>query len=295
MKYTTGWLKDYPDIRDYNSSSKKIREIFSTVKAPKATKTNIDLRQWCSPIDDQGELGSCTAHAGTGLLEYFEKKTHKKHIDASRLFLYKTTRNLMKVKGDTGAYLRLTMQAMAMFGVPPEEYCPYQVSKFDTEPSAFLYSFASNYQALKYYRIDTPSKSKAETLRDIKTKLAGGFPLIFGFTVYSSLYDQNNGDIPFPSPTESVEGGHAIMAVGYDDSKEIKNTRGALLIRNSWGTSWGDAGYGWLPYEYVLQGLADDFWSLAKMEWVDTGVFSEQLQDISASRKGKWHYDFHLN
>ncbi|MBI5206396.1 MAG: hypothetical protein HY934_01245 [Candidatus Firestonebacteria bacterium] len=89
-----------------------------------------------------------------------------------------------------------------------------------------------------------------------------------------------NGKIPFPGKGEKIEGGHAIVAVGYDDKMKIKNmdskgieTTGALLIRNSWGTGWGDAGYGWLPYEYVLKGLAQDFWSVIKKEWVDTGEF----------------------
>ena len=106
---------------------------------------------------------------------------------------------------------------------------------------------------------------------------------MFGFTVYSS-YTQastaNKGAIPFPTAGEKVVGGHAIDAVGYNDSLVIKSTNagavattGALLIRNSWGTAWGDGGYGWLPYDYVLKGLATDWWSILSQEWVDTGKF----------------------
>jgi C1A family cysteine protease len=244
----------------------------------------VDLREWCSPVEDQGNLGSCTAHAGVGVIEYYERKAFGRHIDASRLFLYKVTRNLMKMKGDTGAYLRKTMGAMVLFGVPPEEYWPYSDDgkKFDQEPPAFCYAFAQNYQAIKYFRHDPPRVKPEEVLNRVKSYLAQGHPAMFGFTVYNSIEQaEKNGQIPFPSPKERIEGGHAVVAVGYDDKMKIKNkygkieTTGALLIRNSWGRDWGEGGYGWLPYEYILRGLAEDFWSLLKKEWIDTGEFGK--------------------
>jgi len=104
---------------------------------------------------------------------------------------------------------------------------------------------------------------------------------MFGFTVYGSIeMADDRGAIPFPSESERILGGHAVCAVGYDDKMDVTNpssrtaTKGALLIRNSWGASWGDGGYGWLPYEYVRRGLAEDFWSVLKKDWVDTGVFN---------------------
>ena len=166
--------------------------------------------------------------------------------------------------------------------MPPESYWPYVVADFDKEPNAFLYSFAANYQAMKYYRLDPSGTTKAALLTAIKTNLAAGLPAIFGFTVYNSYLQANaanKGAIPFPIATDKVVGGHAVMAVGYDDSIKIKNTgsatatTGAILIRNSWGTGWGDAGYGWLPDDYVLKGQAVDWWSMIQAEWVDTGQF----------------------
>jgi C1A family cysteine protease len=285
-KYGMGWIPDYPDIRDYTEKTEEISSLHSP-KGPQKVKdlpSSIDLREWCSPVENQGSLGSCTAHAGAGIIEYYERKSFGRHIEASRLFLYKVTRNLMKMKGDTGAYLRKTMGAMVLFGAPPEEHWPYtdDEKKFDQEPPAFCYAFAQNYQTIKYFRHDPQGTKPEEILKRVKTYLAKGHPAMFGFTVYNSIEQaESTGGIPFPSPKERIEGGHAVVMVGYDDKIKIKNkygkteTAGALLIRNSWGKEWGNKGYGWLPYEYVLKGLAEDFWSVLKKEWIDTGEFKE--------------------
>jgi len=295
-----GWLPDHPDFRDFTANqgrpaeagqetpeqnARDLPELLDElhVKEPEeeTIPAAVDLSDLFPPVEDQQTLGSCTANAGVGLLEYFELQASGRYLDASRLFLYKATRNLMGLTGDTGAYLRTTMQAMVLFGIPPEEYWPYDVTTYDVEPSAFYYSFAQNYRSIEYYRLDPPGASPDELLSRIKTNIAAKLPSMFGFTVFSSYTQaRTTGAIPYPALNDRRVGGHAVVACGYDDAKTIRNsttgseeTVGALRIRNSWGPGWGEAGYGWLPYEYVRQGLAIDWWSLMKADWVDSHVF----------------------
>lgn len=274
-----GWERDLPDFRDLTIESPSIKTIHSKSKKVARVRevppSAVDLRQWCSPIEDQKNLGSCTANAGVGLLEYYERRAFGKYLDGSRLFLYKTSRDLLGWNGDQGAYLRTTMKALALFGVPPEDYWPYKIPQFDVEPPAFCYAFAQNYQAIRYYRLDPAGQSTAKTLQAIKRNLAAHLPAMFGFTVYSSIppIGDGKGEIPFPKPGDAIEGGHAVVAVGYDDNRRIANDTGAVMIRNSWGPEWGDAGYGWLPYSYFEAGLAVDIWSLIRAEFTDTDLF----------------------
>ena len=286
----TGWLPPLPDLRDYTVAKPEIATMSKTMglaesgKKLKAPPTSVDLKAWCSPIENQKNLGSCTANAAVGVVEYFQRRAFGRHINGSRLFVYKTTRNLMQVTGDTGAWLRNTMGALVLCGVPPEKYWPYTDAKpaFDKEPSSFVYSVGDNYQAVQYFCHDPLGANvpTATVLTNVKNYLAAGVPSMFGFWGFPSFDSSNvKGGIPYPCPGEQAQWGHAIVAVGYDDAKKIKNTKcnktttGALLIRNSWGTQWGDAGYGWMPYDYVLDQLALDFWSLISQDWVDTSVF----------------------
>lgn len=287
-----GWLPDLPDRRDLTINSDVVRGALTQrsgrsrsssrtmlLSAARTLPPKVDLRPLCPPIEDQKSLGSCTANAAIGLMEYLQMQSgESRRVDLSRLFLYKTTRRLMGVKGDTGAYIRTTIKAAASFGVPPEQYWPYHITKFDVEPDAFLYSFAANYKSLNYTRLDQKNFSGKETLDAVKRTLADGFPVVFGFTVYSSM--GGDADIPYPGANDREDGGHAVLAVGYDDDRPVingasANARGALIIRNSWGTAWGDEGYGYLPYDYVREQLALDFWTIFKQEWIDVRAFDE--------------------
>ncbi|MBD2438105.1 C1 family peptidase [Nostoc sp. FACHB-110] len=278
--YRMGWLPDSPDFRDFSIEKIYTNDNSQHICIPKS----IDLRQWFAPIKEQGEIKACTAIAGVALVEYFERKLMEEDADFSSLFLYKVTRNLMRLTGDTGASLRSTMKAMALFGLIPEEYWPYKIEAFDAEPSSFCYAYAQNYQARNYFRLDLPQLSKPDLLINIKACLASELPAMFGFSTYSSILDQKvikTGEIPYPRQGEKTLGGHAVVAVGYDDCKQ------ALLIRNCWGKDWGDDGYGWLPYDYVLNGLAIDWWSLLKTEWFEAWQFKlDPSRELNEERFG---------
>lgn len=292
---TLGYLPELPDGRDKNSGHikedsylksalrgrhKKRNSLLTkfvegeTPKLPKKIDLRSDLsnnKNYFSPVEDQGSLGSCTANAVVGLVEFLLRAEGNKNVELSRLFLYKVTRNLMGVAGDYGAHIRSTIKALRLFGCTPQKHWPYIIETFDQEPDGFLYSLAGNFKALGYMRLDNPSESGEKVLKDVQACLADGYPIAFGFPVYSSIDQiskENQFLIPTPTKNDSQEGGHAVLAIGYDDDRQ------AILIRNSWGSDWGDNGHAWLPYEYVLSGLARDFWTVYNNDWVSLAEFA---------------------
>jgi C1A family cysteine protease len=311
--FKTGWRPPFPDMRDYTPDhpgvaalSKQLgfganvkKDLKSLGDAPGPGEnlsyswlpTKMDLSQHCSPIENQGALGSCTAQAAVGIVEYFERRAFQQYINGSRLFVYKTTRNLDGVTGDVGSWNRSAMAALALCGCAPEKYWPYTdaVPDFDEEPPAFVYALADNYEALKYFCHDPLSANRPTTkvLLLVKLYIAAGIPSTFGFWGFEEghwdggtyVMPYEDGKVYYPAPGDWARWGHAVVAVGYDDKKKIKNpdtgqiTTGALMLRNSWGTGWGDNGYGWIPYAYVLDKIALDFWSLLNMKWVATKQF----------------------
>lgn len=280
MKYKMGWIRQNPDPRDYSIFHPEIKPILAQLKAPSSLPASVDLRKWCTPIVDQGRLGSCTANALAGIVSYFINRRWGKILSPSRLFTYYMTRRLegSPTDQDTGATIRGTMGSLAEFGVPPEADWPYNIGNYKTIPDLYSALKAQNYKGTKYALIDLPNMSRDSVLIAIKSQLAAGIPIEFGTAVYQGIETVgSDGKIPYPAPGEQPIGGHAIDAVGYDNSLSIGSCKGAFLIRNSWGTSWGLAGYGWLPYDYLLKlpndQYASDWWILLNQNWIDPGVF----------------------
>lgn len=272
------WHRDNADMRDYTTTHDEVVKLLIDLKRNSQKPKRVDWRDFLDDIEDQQSTRAGTAFACADLLKYFERRSSGKIIEPSKLFIYKTTRRLLNWSGDSGAKLRTCWQAIVRCGVPCEEHWPFVVENLDREPDAFSYSSAMDFSTVRYVRLNDEEKGNDETLETLKAYLAGGFPFVFGFSVSKQL--MSTADIGAPTSFDRINGGKAAMAVGYDDDRRYRSYRGAFLIRNSWGKEWGEDGYGWIPYAYVLKGLAADFWTILSPQWLDSGEFLRPLMLI---------------
>lgn len=242
-----GWVRDFPDVRDLTFSA--------TLPTIKALPSKVDLRPNCPPVYDQGDLGSCTANGVGAAVQFAQMKLGKKAFIPSRLFIYYSERVIEgSVSSDSGAQVRDGIKAVATIGAPPETDWPYVITQFAVQPPATAYSDAKLDLVSTYAKVP-------QTLMQLQGCLAEGFPIVFGFTVYTSFESPTvakTGIVPMPDPAgESVLGGHCMLIVGYDNKKRV------FIVRNSWNTTWGMKGYCTMPYEYLTNTqLATDFWTI---------------------------------
>lgn len=259
-----GWVADLPDHRDFLFAAPQ-----SVVAALPA---KVDLRKQCPAVYNQGRIGSCTANATAAAVQFTRlKQGHKPDFVPSRLFIYWNERNIEHtVPLDNGAQLRDGIKVAAKIGVCPETEWTYDDTPADENthlwptgakptqrPPNSAFSSAKNFQAISYQRV-------SRTLAQMKGCLAAGYPFVFGFTVYEafeSLAVAKSGVLNMPTSAEQAIGGHAVLAVGYDEASQ------RFIVRNSWGTGWGQKGYFTIPYTYLLDAnLADDFWTIRAEE-----------------------------
>ena len=242
-----GWTPDLPDARDHMYAA--------PVAMMAALPTKVDLRPNCPPPYDQGQLGSCTGNAIAGAVQFEREKQHlTPDFVPSRLFIYYGERVIEGTVGtDSGAQIRDGIKVVANQGVPPETDWPYDIAKFAQKPPPKAFADALHDRAVSYSRL-------SQSLSQMKGCLASGYPFVFGFTVYDSFESQQvaqTGVVPMPAAGESVLGGHAVMAVGYDDGQQ------RFIVRNSWGANWGMKGYFTMPYAYLTErNLSSDFWTV---------------------------------
>jgi C1A family cysteine protease len=246
-----GWVPDLPDARDHLSAAppRYLTDL----------PTTLDLRDQCpKEIYDQGQLGSCTANAIGAAFEFLLLKQPDADFMPSRLFIYYNERVIEgTVDTDSGAMIRDGIKTVSKQGVCPETDWPYDISTFTDRPPDRCYEEALKHQVRSYQRVP-------RVLNQMKGCLSSGYPFVFGFSVYESFESDEvaqTGVVPLPGPNEQLLGGHAVLAVGYDDADQ------RFLVRNSWGDGWGAGGYFTLPYTYLTQrALSSDFWSILEVE-----------------------------
>jgi C1A family cysteine protease len=246
-----GWIPDLPDHRDVLYAA--------PLAVLRALPPKVDLTRKCPAVYDQGALGSCTANA-IGAAHQFEqmREERKTAFVPSRLFIYYNEREMEgTVNEDAGAMLRDGIKSVVKQGVCPEKQWPYVIRDFTKKPTPPCYEEALNHQVVSYRRV-------AQTLNQMKGCLASGFPFVFGFSVYESFESPavtRTGKVPMPGSGEVLLGGHAVMAVGYNDASQ------RFAVRNSWGEDWGRKGYCTMPYAYLTDpDLAADFWTIRMVE-----------------------------
>ena len=246
-----GWVPDLPDHRDH------LYAVPPSVMA--RLPSSADLRPTCPPVLDQGELGSCTANAIANAHFYDQLKQQDANpFPPSRLFIYYNERVMEgSVKSDAGAQIRDGIKTLVKQGACPEPLWPYVIAKFATKPPVSAFTEAEKHQAILYQRL-------TQTLAQLKGCLAEGYPFVFGFSVYESFESDvvaKTGKVPMPGQSEMNLGGHAVLAVGYDDAKQV------FIVMYSWSEAWGDKGYFYMPYAYLTDAyLAADFWTVRAVE-----------------------------
>lgn len=244
-----GWKRQLPDQRD------KMWFQLSGIEPAKVLPPMVDLRPTCPAVYDQGALGSCTANAIAGQCHFdMIRQKKKNNWIPSRLFIYYNERMMEdSIPYDAGANLRDGIKSLNTWGFAPEHMWAYDISKFAEQPPVNVYTQALRERVkLKDYG------AVSQDLVSMKTAIASSYPIVIGFTVYESFESQEvaqTGIVPMPGAGEQILGGHAVLIVGYDDSKSM------FIVRNSWGSSWGQQGYFMMPYAYFTNpNLAGDLW-----------------------------------
>jgi len=269
-----GWKPDLGDHRDFHLEQQSVRALLRRLKIrTRAAKLpeSVDWREFCGPIEDQGSLPTCAAHACVALLQQFERRASGRLLLLSSLFAHWTAGRQELSACVSQRSLRDVLKAIVRSGVPPERYWPAIEPNLGAQPDCFAFSFQREFRNLRYVRVGPADGNGDQLLDQVRSLLAAGFMAVCGFAVCTCLGDDPM--IPFPTAADGILGGQAVSVVGYNDKLRIRSDRGALLVRNSWSERWGDHGFGWLPYSYVRRRLASDFWTVAKPSWLRSGEF----------------------
>jgi hypothetical protein len=278
-----GWLRDQPDFRDFTPDTPGVQQALSKLKRRRTGRGakapgSIDLTEYLVPSAPAAPQQT-TVDAALSLIQYFQRRATGRVLEGSPHFVDYNARRLAGAPAG-GVSLRTALRAMARFGCPPRQYERDDAPGRAYEPTPFDYGFGREFAELEYVRLDAVGRSGANVLRTIKAFVAAGFACACGASLGSA--PTLDGDFPFPTKADAITGGTALVVVGYDDDCRIRSSHGALVVRTSFGSDFGRGGFGRLPYRFVEEGLACDFWTLLKPDWLAAAEL-EQPAAVSAS------------
>lgn len=285
-----GRLPAYPDARDYSPNiiefmNKTGQNVVAKLQAFEANVTaQHSNRSLITRIEDQGNWGACVGFGCNYAMEMIMRVVAKRSLRFSARYTYRMGRFLAGLYGDSGLWVKNGLSSLVRYGLVDESRYPYDTSSnIDEKVDPDLHGLADDLRGAKYFRLDYPNVSKSEMLQRINKYIQQRFPVVMGFYCFDTLFDRTvdeTGSVPYPAESESTIGGHCVCLVGYDDSRKIQNpldgniTTGAWQFVNSWSQMWGDGGFGYLPYDYLLKPnsigvLADEFYTITKAAWID--------------------------
>lgn len=277
-----GWSRDLPDTRDLRPESDAVRRMLRTLATRRSSRTNrptqVDWREYLAEREVAESAATtpaflASARACAELAQYFERRASGQLREPSASFLHCVTQRVHHRALDEPAELRSVLKTLARFGVPPETlWKPGKNQAFPATLDPILFGYAREWAELQYVRLDAPEATGALVLRVVKSFLAAGFVSVFGSVLPNTL--ALDGQVSYPTRQESATSPQALLAVGYDDQYRWRSQKGALCVKGYFDSRWGEAGCGWLPYRYVEERLACDFWTLLRTDWLHSGEFS---------------------
>ena len=281
-----GWQPDLPDHRDYTVAHRAVRRLMRGLK-PDPDQSDVpdqvDWREYCTPVEEQGRLPTSGAHACAALLQYFRAPVERENDLAVAAVSARRGTPFCRSRQPADRVIAGYSQGVGPFRSAARATLALSAGGVRSAAPAVGLLFFAPFKKLRFLRLDGRQQSGGDTLRTAKGFLAAGFPFVLGFPVTTAM--TRDAEIPFPAVFDRVLTGMAVLAIGYDDSRRVHSDKGAILIRNSWGKDWGNDGYGWLPYSYIRERMAVDLWTLVKRSWLKSGEFHQPqpLRELPAA------------
>lgn len=252
------WIKDDDEkVKHYFNKKPRLTIDINTIKS-------VDLRNNTPPIygkefpqlqhltNDNVDLMFATPNAIISVCEYLNNKHGKNTAPLSKMFVYYNAKdNRGVINKDIPVSFIDCIETIKSFGICTEESWPYDIEKSNLIPIKECFEEAKKYKYFSFYKLD-----QDEII--LKKCIANGEPFFFGLNIYQNFLNlKNTSMLETPKEGDQQLGEYATACFGYDDNKK------AFLCRGSFGNLWGENGYFWIPYDYVLSSECNNFWIIS--------------------------------